>query len=184
MSGQADIRDLSVLIVGGRPANVQVLRTALGLAGLRQAIIIADSKRAIETLRLQRFSAVFCDAGAEPVDGMAFPVAVRRARGMLNPMVPLFLVCTVARQRSVEQARDIGVTDVLTHPISATTIANKLSAAINAPRQFIVTSDFVGPDRRSDRPRFYHGRERRKREGRKVRTARGGARPGDDVTLV
>jgi two-component system chemotaxis response regulator CheY len=183
MERQADIRDLRVLIVGGRPANVQILRTAFGLIGLRHLFVFADSARAIEALRLQYFGAVFCDATADPFDGMAFPLAARRAPGVLNPMTPLFLIYTQARQRHVEEARDIGVTDVLTHPICASTIANKLSAAIQAPRPFIVAPGFFGPDRRIQRGVAYTGRERRKRFARKTRVTLGEARPGD-VTLI
>jgi CheY-like chemotaxis protein len=183
MEQQADIRDLRVLIVGGRPANVQILRTAFGLVGLRHIFVFADSTRAIEALRLQYFGAIFCDATADPFDGMAFPLAARRAPGVLNPMTPLFLVYTQARRRHVEQARDIGVTDVLTHPICAGTIANKLTSALLAPRPFIVAPDFFGPDRRSQRGVPYTGPERRKRVARKTRVVLGEVRPGD-VTLV
>jgi CheY-like chemotaxis protein len=183
MERQADIRDLRVLIVGGRPANVQILRTAFGLIGLRHLFVFADSARAIEALRLQYFGAIFCDAAADPFDGMSFPLAARRAPGILNPMTPLFLVYTQARQRHVEQARDIGVTDVLTHPICAGTIANKLWSALLAPRPFIVAPDFFGPDRRIQRGMPYTGPERRKRIARKTRVVLGEVRSGD-ATLV
>ncbi|HUO88120.1 MAG TPA: hypothetical protein VMU08_03025 [Rhizomicrobium sp.] len=178
MNGLADIRDLRVLVVGGRATGVQILRTALGIAGLRHIIVIADSKRAIETLRLQRFSAIFCDVSADPFDGMPFPLAARRACGMLNPMVPVFVVCAAAHRRSVEQARDLGVTDVLTPPISAAAIADKLWAAVNAPRPFVIAPSFVGPDRRSGRNPPYRGRDRRNRARPRARTARPDPAPG------
>ncbi|HEY0105761.1 MAG TPA: hypothetical protein VGB91_06715, partial [Rhizomicrobium sp.] len=116
MEIRADLKSLQVLLVGGRPASVQVLRTAFGLLGLKQLTAVAESARAIEALRTQTYSAIFCDAQAEPYKGMAFAVAARRASGILNPMAPLFVIYQTARQRQVEQARDGGVTDVLTHP--------------------------------------------------------------------
>jgi CheY-like chemotaxis protein len=169
MSGQADISQMHVLLVGGRPGGVQILRTAFGLLGLKQVVAVAESARAIEALRSQSFSAIFCDAGAEHYKSMTFPVAARRAPGIVNPMTPLFIVYSHARQRQVEQARDVGVTDVLTHPVSAATIARKLQAAVLAPRPFIAAPSFFGPDRRAKRHASWHGDERRTRIAKKTR---------------
>jgi CheY-like chemotaxis protein len=181
---QADIKSLRVLLVGGRAANVQVLRTAFGLLGLKQVSAEADSARAIEALRAQAFSAIFCDAGAEGYDGMTFPVAARQAPGILDPMAPLFVIYHNARQRQVEQARDIGVTDVLTHPVSAATIARKLEVAIVSPRPFIAAPTFFGPDRRARRAVTWQGAERRSRIAKKTRVARPEAGADPDTAFV
>ncbi len=171
MIGSADLRNLHVLLVGGRPASVQILRTAFGLLGMKQVTAIAESARAIETLRSQTFDAIFCDAAAEPYKTMSFPAAARRAEGVLNPMTPLFVIYTNARQRQIEQARDVGVTDVLTHPVSASTIARKLETAIVAPRPFIAAPTFFGPDRRARRGTTWSGEERRTRTAKKTKVA-------------
>ncbi|MEI9887504.1 MAG: response regulator [Rhizomicrobium sp.] len=169
MNDKAELKHLHVLLVGGKAASVQTLRTAFGLLGLKQVSAVAESARAIEALRSQSFDAILCDAGVEPFKGMKFPIAARRAPGIVNPMTPLFVIYTNARQRQVEQARDVGVTDVLTHPVSAATIARKLSAAIKAPRPFIVAPTFFGPDRRAKRQGVWTGEERRKRVARKAK---------------
>src|SRR6202012_1782190 len=100
---QGDLRHLRVLLVGGKPAGIQILRTAFGLLGMKQVVAIADSARAIEALRSEPFSAIFCAAAAEAYRNMTFPVAARRAEGVLNPMTPLFVIYHNARQRQVEQ---------------------------------------------------------------------------------
>ncbi len=169
MDEKADLKSLRVLLVGGKPASVQILRTAFGLLGMKQVAAIAESARAIEALRSQTFAAIFCDAGAEQFKGMNFPVAARRAPGIVNPMTPLFVIYTNARQRQVEHARDVGVTDVLTHPVSAATIARKLRVALQAPRPFIVAPTFFGPDRRGKRAQVWSGDERRKRVAKKTK---------------
>jgi two-component system chemotaxis response regulator CheY len=171
MNGQADLRHLRVLLVGGKPASVQILRTAFGLLGLKRVAAVAESARAIEALRSQTFDAIFCDAAAEPYRNMTFAVAARRAPGVVNPMTPLFVIYSNARQRQVEHARDVGVTDVLTHPVSAATIARKLEVAIKAPRPFIAAPTFFGPDRRAKRHATWSGDERRTRIAKKTKVA-------------
>ena len=166
---ETDLTSLRVLVVGGRAANVQILRTAFGLIGLRHISAIQESPRAIEALRCQVFAAIFCDAGADRFEKMPFHVAARRAPGVLNPMTPLFLIYSHARRRNVEQARDAGVTDVLTHPVSAATIARKLEVAIMTPRKFIAAPTFFGPERRTERSNSWYGKDRRTRIAKKTR---------------
>jgi two-component system chemotaxis response regulator CheY len=171
MREQAGLRNMRVLVVGGRPSGVQVLRAVLALAGVGSVSAEPDSARAIELLRHEAFNAVFCDDRCEPVSGVAFPLAARRTPGILNPMVPIFLLCSAARRRQVEQARDTGVTDVLARPVSAAIIIRKLHLAVARPRPFIAAADFFGPDRRGAKYMSFAGQERRKRAARKVKVA-------------
>ncbi|MEY4708414.1 MAG: hypothetical protein RJB58_2137 [Pseudomonadota bacterium] len=84
-------------------------------------------------------------------------------------MIPIFAVQERARRRDVEKARDIGVTDVLTTPISPKTVMTKLQAALTAPRPFIVANEFFGPDRRAKARTPYYGLDRRTRVAKKAK---------------
>jgi CheY-like chemotaxis protein len=165
---RADIKDLQVLIVGGKPHAVTILRTAFGIIGLNQVSAIAKSERAIQHLRDEDVDAVFCDEAAGAVDGVPFPLAARRAEGVRNPMLPIFLVCSSPVRRQIEGARDDGVTDILVRPVSAATIIRKLRIAVLAPRPFILAGGFFGPDRRGGVRSPFFGRDRRTRRPRKL----------------
>jgi two-component system, chemotaxis family, chemotaxis protein CheY len=156
---RADIKDLQVLIVGGKPHAVTILRTAFGIIGLTKVSAIAKSEHAIQHLR---------DEAAVAVDGVPFPLAARRAEGVPNPMLPIFLVCSSPVRRQIEGARDDGVTDVLVRPVSAATIIRKLRIAVLAPRPFILAGGFFGPDRRGGVRSPFFGRDRRTRRPRKL----------------
>ena len=165
---RADLKNLHVLIVGGKPHAVTVLRTAFGIIGINKVSAEFDSAEAIQLLRDETVDAVFCDAGAEPFCGMPFPLAARRTEGVLNPMLPIFLVCSSPVRRQVEGARDDGITDVLVRPVSAATIIRKLRSATLAPRPFILAGEFFGPDRRGRGRRPFGGEDRRKRTPKKL----------------
>lgn len=169
MSGKKDFADLRVLLVGGKPHAVQTLRTVLTALGLRHVIAVADGPAAIAHLENQAVAAVFCDETTARIDGIEFAVAARRAQGIINPMVPIFLVCASPRRRDIVTARDVGVTDVIVRPFSASTVARKLRTALEAPRPFIKAGAFFGPDRRVEHRPPYKGSERRTRTPRKVR---------------
>ena len=165
---RADIKRLRVLVVGGKPHAVTVLRTAFGIIGLNRVTAIAGSERAIQHLRDESIDAVFCDEAASAVDGVPFPLAARRAENVPNPMLPIFLVCSSPVRRQIEIARDDGVTDVLVRPVNAATIIRKLRVAALAPRPFILAGGFFGPDRRGGARSPFAGRDRRTRTPRKM----------------
>ena len=164
---RSDFSSHRVLVLGGKTHTIGILRSILTNAGVSKIIHVEQSERAIDLLGMEHFSAVFCDQNAEHVDGMSFPVAARKSKGMLNPMLPIFALQERARRRDVEQARDIGITDVLTTPISPKTIMSKLHAAVTAPRPFIVATEFFGPDRRAKTRAPWHGADRRTRVAKK-----------------
>jgi two-component system, chemotaxis family, chemotaxis protein CheY len=166
---RADFSAHRILIVGAKTHTLGLLRSILGVMGVSNILQAEESGRALELLATEGFSTVFCTPDAQPIDGMSFPVAARRKDGMLNPMIPIFMVQERARRRDVEVARDIGVTDVLTTPVSPKTIMTKLKAAELNPRPFIVSNEFFGPDRRAKNRMPWSGEERRKRQAKKTK---------------
>jgi len=158
-----------VLLLGVKSHRLQLLRSVLGIIGIGQVVVVESSRRAIELLRMEHFSAVFCDREVEGLDGLSFPVAARRAKNLLNPMIPIFVLAEWARRSDVEKARDAGVTDVITVPISPRAVAFKFLTATQKPRNFIVAPEFFGPDRRANGRTPFLGRDRRLRTARKTR---------------
>ncbi|HEY1630679.1 MAG TPA: response regulator [Rhizomicrobium sp.] len=169
-----DFKSLSVLIVSAKPHVVQILRQVMGIAGVGGVAAVADGNAALELLANQIFDAVFCDDASANDTGVDFGAASRKSEGMLDPMLPVFLLCAGPRRRDIETARDQGYTDVLTRPVSAATIMRKLKLAVERPRPFIVAPDFYGPDRRAESRGQFRGPDRRKRTPRKVRIAAAG----------
>jgi CheY-like chemotaxis protein len=169
MASRVDVKNARVLLVSGRAHTVQVLRTTFGLLHLKGVVVMHSAATALEALRTHPFTAVFCDDSVEEIDGLAFPLAARRAAGLLNPMIPIFALASFPNRRDVERARDDGVTDVLAKPVSAAVIVRKLRAALANPRPFIAAPDFFGPDRRAGPRGPFFGDERRTRQAKKVR---------------
>jgi two-component system chemotaxis response regulator CheY len=166
---RADFSKQRILVLGAKTHTIGILRSILGICGVIQIIQVEKTVRALELLAMEHFTAVFCDARAEEFDGMSFPTAARRSAGMLNPMIPIFAIQDRARRRDVEKARDTGVTDMLTTPVSPRTIMTKLKMAEVAPRPFIVAPEFFGPDRRAKSRAPWSGDDRRKRLAKKTK---------------
>jgi two-component system chemotaxis response regulator CheY len=166
---RTDFSQHRVLVVGAKNHAVQLLRSVLGIAGVGKITHVEDGRRALELLGMEHFSAVFCDYRLDKAGGKPFVVAARRSDSMLNPMIPIFMLQERARRRDVEKARDTGATDVLTVPISPKTLVDKLYAATQEPRPFIVANAFFGPDRRGKARPTYFGPDRRTRVSKKAK---------------
>jgi two-component system chemotaxis response regulator CheY len=167
-----------VLLLGGKKHGMNTLKSVLGIAGVTNIFHVEDSQRAMDLLTQENFDAVFCDAGTEPLSGKCFPAAARANTAVLNPLIPIFELHDRASLSDVARARDSGVTDIMTYPISPKTIFTKLGAALATPRPFIAAPNFFGPDRRAPRENF-GGRDRRVREPVKASVD-----PKSDTTAV
>ncbi len=166
---RGDLSAHRVLLVGAKTHTLQLVRAVMDIAGIGKIVHVEEGARALELLGLEHFSAVIFEYSLGDIEGVPFAQAARRRDAMLNPMIPVFVLAERARRRDVEAARDLGVTDVLTTPISPRTITSKLRAAAETPRVFIVAREFFGPDRRGKERGTYYGPDRRVRTVRKVK---------------
>ena len=164
---QLDFAKTRVLVVGAKGHAGAMLRTVLTAAGITRVVLIDDPRRALDVLCAEHFDAVFVE-GPTKLDGVPFALAARHNAMLLNPMIPIFAVYGGARRRDVEKARDDGVTDVISRPISPKTVTDKLRTALVVPRSFIAAPDFFGPDRRAqERP--WQGEDRRAITPKKIK---------------
>ncbi|MFO1249126.1 MAG: hypothetical protein U1E93_13140 [Alphaproteobacteria bacterium] len=166
---RSDFSQHRILLAGPKTHALQLLRSVMNIAGVGKIIHVEEGKRALELLGMDHFHAVFYDERMNQSNDRPFLLAARRDESMLNPMLPIFEFQERARRRNVEKARDLGVTDVLTVPISPKTLVTKLEMASYSPRPFIVSNEFFGPDRRAKVRPAYYGSDRRKRVARKTR---------------
>ena len=164
---QTEFSGHRILVLGAKTHNIQILRSVLTIVGVGKIVQVEDGATAAHLLCIENFNAVFCELGPEAQ--LSFVRMARRREGVLNPMIPIFLLQSQIRHRHLEKARDCGATDLLTVPISPRTVAGKLGAATKAPRAFIVGQDFFGPDRRARIRPGYIGPDRRKKSPKKTR---------------
>jgi two-component system chemotaxis response regulator CheY len=168
MSRMDNLSRFRMLVVSERPYTLRLLRQVLDIVGIRQLISENDISAAVGLMRSTSFTAVFCDYGLGELDTEAFAYTVRRSSDVLNPMIPIFLVCSGPNRNDVELARDTGFNDVLALPLSAKTVLRKLQFALDKPPAFIVSAKFFGPDRRRSISQKWPGGDRRKRQPRRV----------------
>lgn len=71
----------------------------------------------------------------------------------MNPFVPVIAMTREKKQGSLERIIDCGVDVVLLKPLNSATMINCINKLSTDRKQFVVTSNYIGPDRRTDSSR-------------------------------
>jgi len=138
-----------------------LLRELLRAIGVRKILEAADGSAAMTTLRQHVVDIIITDLAMVPVDGVDFVRLLRNSRDSPNPMCPVIMLSGHTTERRIFEARDAGVNEFLSKPLTARGILSRIGQIIDHPRPFIRCEDYFGPDRRRRQDPNYQGLRRR-----------------------
>lgn len=159
--GEKFLAPLHVLIVEDDPLMTKLLRDVLHALGFRDIHKVTDGKQALDYLKTNTVDLVLCDWLMQNMDGITFTRQIRADSLSPNRFVPILMLTGKADRKSVEKARDAGVTEYLVKPFSLHDLCGHIREAIEHPRNFIVATHYKGPDRRRRDVGAPEGKERR-----------------------
>ncbi len=138
-------------------AIVGAVLQGLGLKDIREA---RDGEAAFALLRSHPVDIALVDFLMTPMDGVEFTRMIRTSPESPNVYLPIIMMTGHSERWRVCEARDAGVTEFVTKPLTARALALRISAVVHRPRPFVRTASYFGPDRRRrDDPRYVgHGR--------------------------
>lgn len=151
---------LTILVVDDSAYMRHLLMTLLQALGVKNVLLAIDGDEALDILQTNDPDLILTDAAMMPMDGFAFASRLRSIRGRALGMVPIIMISGHTDIASVERARDIGISEFLSKPISARGLYERLIRVLDKPRQFVETPSYRGPDRRR-RERPFEGEDRR-----------------------
>ena len=151
---------ISVLVVDDSAYMRHLLMTLLQALGVGEVHLAINGEEAWDLLNSKEPDIVITDAAMVPGDGFMFAKRLRSLRGRALGMIPIIMVSGHTDLESVERARDIGITEFLSKPISARGLYDRLIQMIDRPRTFVETPTYRGPDRRR-RDTAFDGKDRR-----------------------
>jgi CheY-like chemotaxis protein len=147
-----DLSQISVLLVDDSLYMRRLVRSLLQGLGVRHVLEAEDGASALEVFQQQPVDIIITDWVMPVFDGLELTAAVRNPKTSDSPYTPIIMLSAYTERSRVIQARDAGVTEFLSKPISAKQLYLRLENCIVNPRPFIRTRNFFGPDRR----RFVH----------------------------
>jgi len=152
---------LRVLVVDDNHHMVTLVKTILLGFGIRDVLEAHDAIEAFEIMRNNQVDFLIVDIAMEPLNGIEFVTLVRTADDSPAQYIPIIMLSAYSERSKVEAARDAGATEFCSKPVTATEIYRKIASVVNAPRPFVRTRHFFGPDRRRHKNSEHQGKERR-----------------------
>lgn len=142
-----------ILVVDDHAFTSRLVKDMLFASGAQSVLTAQDGGEAIAMLRSCQPHLVITDWRMPGLDGLDFTRMVRHAAvhpdpRVPDPQVPIVLLSAHTSARTVETARRAGVSEVVVKPFTIATLMQRIQAAMTAPRPFVVSTAYVGPDRR------------------------------------
>lgn len=156
---------LTILIIDDNAQMRSIIGAILGGLGIDKRHYATDGKTGLQAVWSVKPDIVFCDHEMPRMRGLEFLAALRALSEPLN-MTPVIMLTGHSDMTRLAAARDLGVNEFLTKPVTADSIAKRINAVILNPRPFVRVGEYFGPDRR-----------RRADPSRTPRARRAGDRP-------
>lgn len=154
-----------VLIVTQYRADANLVTEQLrGFASTVVTLWAQTAEAAMAVAKAQSPRLAFVDQASEALDGLAFVRALRRS-DLACREAPVIMLATQPTLRAMREAQNAGAHEFLVRPYSTYQLGKRLEA-IAAPRIWIETASYVGPDRRRFNSAALLGPDRRGRVGR------------------
>ena len=157
-----DFNRLKFLVIDDNAHMRRIVRQLLHGYGSREIFEAEDGASGLEMFSAQKPDIVITDWAMPVYDGIEFTKTVRNSNSPVTRFVPIIMLSGHSEKRSVMEARDAGVTEFLTKPVAAKSLYERILSVVLAPRPFIRTKSYFGPDRRRTTNTKYAGPERRK----------------------
>ncbi|HEY3798131.1 MAG TPA: response regulator [Caulobacteraceae bacterium] len=160
---------LKILLVDDNHHMRVLLNEILRAIGVRHVFEANDGAEALQLMRAHQIDIVMTDLAMQPLDGIDFVRLVRNSSDSPSPMIPVIMITGHSTMRRVAEARDVGVTEFLSKPVTARGVIERINRVVSAVRPFIRTPDYFGPDRRRREDASYQGPYRRSTDKQQTR---------------
>ena len=107
-----------------------------------------DLRRAATALSRRPYNIVLIDEQLGGEQDFELIRTLRRTADHPNRTTPIIMMAAVPTAETIKAARDAGITEFLRKPFSAQHIQLRLDSIRNAPRDFVESDIYAGPDRR------------------------------------
>ncbi|MGH1455991.1 MAG: response regulator [Alphaproteobacteria bacterium] len=163
---------LSILVIEDLEPMRKLLTDILKSLGVGTVYTAANGEKGYNMYAIKKPDLIITDWHMPEMDGLELLEKIRKNPKSPNRTIPVIMISGFCAPQRISKARDLGATEFLVKPFSASDLEKRLSHTINTPRDFIVTPNFVGPDRRRKDDENFSGKTTRKKETDKKITAK------------
>lgn len=131
----------------------QALRLALNREGFESILDFDRTKSLREAVVKGQPDLVILDSEMDKGAADAMIGEIRHGKLGENPFVPVIVTIWEPTQEVVRRVASSGADDIMVKPLSPAQILERIRVLVQSRKPFVVTSDYIGPDRRKDESR-------------------------------
>ena len=162
-----DFSKISVLIVEDISAMRQLLVDITKTLSVGTVYSATDGVEGYRQYVSKLPDIIITDWHMPKMDGLQLTEKVRKDPDSPHRNIPIIMISGLNAPARVTEARDRGVTEYLAKPFKVEDLAKRLCHIVSHPRDFILTSEYIGPDRRRRESDDFKGKIQRKKEPEK-----------------
>jgi CheY-like chemotaxis protein len=148
MADSLDLSQLHGFLIDPENAPRKILRSVLVRMGIINLTELDGATAAREAFATNVPDFIFVDADAGDGELLRFIGALRHNAFPTNPFVPVVAMTSQPTQPLMIRFTGSGADDLMVKPFSTKQVQERISNLIDARKSFVVTSDYIGPDRR------------------------------------
>lgn len=143
-----DFRSMAVLIVDREVNTRRLLRGILARMGVDRILDFTNITDVPTAMVAVQPDLMFIDADAPDPEGLKFVQGLRHAQAPHNPFIGVIATTWQPTPSLLMRFNATGADDMMAKPFSAKQVHDRLVNLIEARKSFVVTADYIGPDRR------------------------------------
>ena len=143
---------------------LSILDSIIRAFGARKIARATSEREAINRLSSTPSDIMVCDyiLGRYTICDLAREI--RQSKEDRIRFMPIILLTAHTSYSRISAARDAGINNVCSKPISTTELFRRLVTVVDQPVPYVVCKSYIGPDRRRKNRPPYDGKERRQVE--------------------
>jgi DNA-binding NarL/FixJ family response regulator len=150
---QPNLGLVRAIVAEANPSVRQGVRNALYGMGFREIVDTGSITKAQDLCAQSAVDLLIINSDLENNDSSLLVRELRRMKLGKDPFVVVISLLPIADELHVRKAVDCGVDDLLLLPVIPQQMSLRLYSQVKARKPFMVTHDYIGPDRRkSSRP--------------------------------
>lgn len=140
--------NLRILVADNERLIQKLVCNVLVSLGFTNVFVVNSGRQAIDMIAEKPFDLIITDWRMDNLDGIDVIRFVRSSPYSPMPHIPIIMLTGNTEGRYVREAINAGVNCYLIKPFSAVQLMKRIRLVIENPRDFIISPNYKGPDRR------------------------------------
>jgi DNA-binding response OmpR family regulator len=142
-----------VLVYDPVSANRNATRATLYTLGFRKIDTVSTIEAMLESVQRRPPDLAMCEVQGNDTELCSTVQDLRQGIGSYNPFIVVIVTAWEQSGGLISRVLNSGADDLLLRPFSTSTLGARIRCHIEHRKGFVITSDYVGPDRRRDSQR-------------------------------